>query len=125
MRRWCLAILLLAACQKDDTPEFHATCKPDSTLSGMECTVENVGKTTGRACFTAREQPPKAQPLIARRLCTKVLAPGEKQTGMTPKFELVENLQPKCSPDGTWICKDEIVETPQMLGQNLPAEHKK
>jgi len=87
----------------------------------MECSVENISKTPGRACVTSREQVPKSRPVIAQRVCTKVLAPGEK-LDFKPKFDRYETLQPVCSPDGTWICRDEIVETPEMLGENIPSE---
>ena len=114
-------LLLVLGCQKDDAPKFRASCKPNSSLDGLECVVENVGKRAGRACMTAREQPPKSQPVVARRLCTKVLAPGEKTPTLVPTFDGKPNLQKICAPDGTWVCKDEIVETPQMLGENIPA----
>jgi hypothetical protein len=123
MRTWCLVLLVAAACQKEaaQQPEFRASCKPDATFDNMTCTVDNIGKRPGRACVTAREQVPKARPLIAQRVCTKQLAPGESLT-FKPKFENVTTLQPVCAPEGTWICRDEIVETPAMLTQNLPAE---
>lgn len=123
MRSWCFLVLLVAACQKDQPakPSFRASCKPNGTLDGMECVVENVGKIRGRACVTSREQVPKSRPLIAQRVCTKVLEPGEKHA-FSPKFDRVESLQPMCSPDGQWVCRDEIVETPEMLGENIPGQ---
>jgi len=125
MRTWCNTILLVlaAACQKQqpEKAKFRASCKPNNTLDGMECTVENVGKKRGRACVTSREQVPKSRPLIAQRICTKPLEPGESHS-FKPKFDRVESLQPICSPDGQWICRDEIVETPEMLGENIPGE---
>ena len=122
MRTWCL-LLLVAACQKQaaQQPEFRASCKPDATFDTMTCTVDNIGQRRGRACVTAREQVPKSRPLIAQRVCTKQLEPGESLT-FKPHFENVKTLQSVCAPDGKWICRDEIVETPAMLGENLPAE---
>lgn len=123
MRSTLLLLLLVAACQKQqaEKPQFRASCKPNATLDGMQCTVENVGKVRGRACVTSREQVPKARPLIAQRVCTKPLEPGE-QLSFVPKFDRHESLQPVCSPDGQWICRDEIVETPDMLGENIPGQ---
>jgi predicted methyltransferase len=117
-----LLLVLLVACKKTEspTPAMRASCAPDSNFETMTCTVENVGKVRSRACVTAREQVPKSRPLVAQRVCTKSLEPGEKLT-FRPKFELHANLAPVCAPDGTWICRDEIVETPEMLTQNLPA----
>ena len=120
--RKLLCLLLLVACSKAKpapSASFRASCKPDANLEHMLCTVENVGKQAGRACVTSREEVPKSIALVAQRICTKVLAPGEKQE-LQPKFENMESLQPKCSPEGTWICRDEIVESPEMLGQNIP-----
>jgi hypothetical protein len=115
-----LALLVFVLGCKRDAPEFRASCAPNSALDGLQCVVENVGTASGRACMTAREQPPKAQPLVARRLCTNVLGPGEKSPPMVPTFDRKVNLQKLCAPDGIWVCKDEIVETPQMLGENIP-----
>jgi hypothetical protein len=70
---------------------------------------------------TSREQVPKKRPLIAQRVCTGVLEPG-KSHAFTPKFEGLDTLQPLCAPDGTWVCTDEIVETPEMLDQNIPGQ---
>ena len=119
MRPWYL-LAVLVACQKQ-APEMRASCKPDDNLDNMICTVENVGKQRSRACVTAREQVPKAIPLVAQRVCTKPLEPGEKLT-FQPKFDRYPTLQPVCAPDGKWVCRDEIVETPAMLTENLPAE---
>ena len=121
--RIAIMLVLFAACQKDTAPavSFRASCKPNATLDGMACTVENIGTKPARACVTSREQVPKSRPVIAQRVCTKVLAPGEK-LDFKPKFDRYETLQPVCSPDGTWICRDEIVETPEMLGENIPSE---
>lgn len=123
MRTWYLLLLVAAACQKQaaPAPEFRASCKPDNTFDNMTCTVDNIGKRRGRACVTAREQVPKSRPLVAQRVCTKQLEPGESLT-FKPKFDNVQTLQPKCAPEGKWICRDEIVETPAMLTENLPAE---
>lgn len=122
MRTWCVLVLLVA-CKKSAPPaaEMRASCKPDANLDSMICTVENIGKVRSRACVTAREQVPKSQPLIAQRICTRPLEPGETLT-ILPKFDRHATLQPVCAPDGKWICRDEIVETPAMLTQNLPAE---
>ncbi|HLL21784.1 MAG TPA: hypothetical protein VK427_06625, partial [Kofleriaceae bacterium] len=102
MRRF-LVMIVLAACEKDapkpPEPQFHASCKPNATLDGLECTVENISRKPGRACVTAREQVPKKQPLVARRVCTGMLEPGGKMM-FRPKFELAESLQPMCSPEG-------------------------
>ena len=117
--RYLSLLLLLVACQKETKSDFRASCKPNATLDGLDCVVENVGKKAGRACVTAREQPPKVQPIVAKRVCTKSLAPGEKQS-FKPKFDRVESLQPICSPEGTWVCKDEIVEQQHELGDNIP-----
>lgn len=118
--RQLLVITLLCACKKDvpEKPELRASCKPNPASEALECVVENVGKQPGRACVTARVQPPKAQPLIAKRLCTKALAPGEK-VSLSPKFDGHASLQPVCSPDGQWVCKDDIVEQPHELGDNI------
>ncbi len=123
MRTWCLVLFVVAGCQKQQAApsEFRASCKPDATFDTMTCTVENIGKRRGRACVTAREQVPKSRPLIAQRVCTKQLEPGQSLT-FKPSFENVTTLQPVCAPEGTWICRDEIVETPAMLTENLPAE---
>jgi hypothetical protein len=117
-------LLLLVACQK--TPEkakFTAACKPDaSSYDFVECTVENIGKVKGRACVTSREQVPNSVPLVAQRVCTKELAPGEKVT-FRPKYDRLgkQRLQAVCAPQGQWVCRDEIVETPEMLTENLPS----
>ncbi len=118
MRSWCV-LLILAACQKEQKAEFRASCKPNSSMEGLDCIVENTGKRRGRACVTAREQVPNKTPLIAQRVCTGFLEPG-KGHAFKPKFERYESLQPECAPDGKWICRDEIVESPQMLGENIP-----
>jgi hypothetical protein len=120
--RTLVLVLFITACQSKQEPPkpaFRASCKPNATLDGMECSVENISAKPGRACVTSREQVPKSRPLIAQRVCTKVLAPGEKHA-FRPKFDRYESLQPMCSPDGTWICRDETVETPEMLGENIP-----
>jgi len=124
MRTWIMfAVVMLAACKKTDKPvdkaAFKASCKPNPTHDGMDCTVENISTKPGRACVTSREQVPKSRPLIAQRVCTKVLQPGEKHA-FSPSFDRYPTLQPVCAPDGTWICIDEIVETPEMLGENIP-----
>ena len=121
--RAIMVLVMLAACHKQpaEKASFRASCKPNSTLDGMECVVENIGKRPGRACVTSREQVPKSRPLIAQRVCTKPLAPGETHA-FRPKFDRVESLQPMCSPEGQWICRDEIVESPEMLGENIPGE---
>ena len=116
-----LLLVLLVACHEDEPKaEFRASCKPAASNDAIECVVENVGKRPGRACLTAREQPPKKPPLIAKRLCTKVLAPGEKSATLAPKFADAPDLQPICAPDGTWVCKGDIVEKPHELGDNIP-----
>jgi hypothetical protein len=122
--RITIMLLLFAACQKDAPPvaTFRASCKPNANLDGMECTVENIGANPRRACVTSREQVPKSRPLIAQRVCTKVLAPGEKHS-FVPKFDNTPSLQPACSPDGKWVCRDEIVETPEMLDKNIPGQN--
>lgn len=122
--RLALALLLFTAACTKAKPEgrvFRASCKPNATLDGLECVVENIGKVAGRACVTAREQVPKNRPLIAQRVCTKQLAPGESHA-FQPKFDRVASLQPACSPEGKWICRDEIVESPEMLGENIPGQ---
>jgi hypothetical protein len=122
MRAVPFLLLVFAACQKKadaPKPTFTATCKPDQVLERIECVVENIGKTKARACITAREIPPKGQPFIAQRVCTKALEPAEKIT-VKPHFEnLKGTFQPICSPDGTWLCKDEIVERPEQIGENV------
>lgn len=120
-----LLLLALVACQKDvptPTASFRASCKPNANLDGMECVVENIGTTPRRACVTSREQVPKSRPLIAQRVCTKILAPGEKHA-FVPKFDRTPSLQPMCSPDGQWVCRDEIVESPEMLDKNIPGQN--
>ncbi len=126
MRTLTILVLFVlhGGCKKQSaTPEMRASCKPDTNLDSLICTVENVGKHRSRACVTAREQVPKAIPLVAQRVCTKMLEPGEKLT-FKPKFDRYESLQPVCAPDGKWVCRDEIVETPAMLTENMPAETK-
>lgn len=120
--RWIAVLVAAGACQKSPEPaRFQASCKPNSALDGMECVVENIGTRPGRACVTSREQVPKSRPLVAQRVCTGVLEPGQKHE-FRPKFDRYPSLQPVCSPDGTWICRDEIVETPEMLVQNIPGQ---
>ena len=121
--RTALILLLLAGCSKaEPTAQFRASCKPDANHDNMECTVENIGKKPARACVTSREQVvPKKKTLVARRVCTKVLEPGTNQV-LHPKYDGIESLQPLCAPDGDWLCKDEIVESPEMLGENIPGQ---
>jgi hypothetical protein len=120
MRSLFLIVLLvsLGACQRDEAPQLRASCKPHNTNDAVECTLENVGKKAARGCVTARVQIPKAQPLIAKRRCTAPIEPGAKIV-FTPKFDGVESLQPKCSPDGQWICTADVVEAPEQLTQNI------
>jgi hypothetical protein len=123
MRTWCITILLLAACHKaaPEKAKFRAICKPDALLENIQCTVENIGKVRGRACVTSREQVPKSRPLVAQRVCTKQLEPGEALS-FKPSFYQVKNLHAVCAPDGVWVCLDEIVETPDMLTENIPGQ---
>jgi hypothetical protein len=123
--RIVIMLLLFAGCQKDVAKpivSFRASCKPDANHDRLECSVENIGNRPRRACVTAREQVPKSRPLIAQRVCTKVLAPGEKHE-FVPKFDHTPSLQPLCAPEGQWVCRDEIVETPEMLDQNIPGQN--
>ena len=119
-----MLLLLLVACQKTpaEKAKFTAVCKPDANLDNVVCTVENVGKIKGRACVTSREQVPKSTPLVAQRVCTKELGPGEKLT-FTPKYDRLgkQTVHDVCAPDGQWVCRDEIVETPEMLTENMPS----
>lgn len=124
MRGWCILIVMLAACQKQEAekPQFQASCKHDATFDNIDCVVENIGKRRGRACVTARVQVPKSRPLIAQRVCTKPLDPGQRLS-FRPKFErTTDGLQKICAPDGQWVCRDEIVETPEMLTENIPED---
>jgi hypothetical protein len=121
--RTTVLLLFLAACSKAAPPaaQFRASCKPDANHDNMECTVENIGKKPARACVTSREQVPKKQTLVARRICTAVLEPGKTQL-LHPRYDGLESLQALCAPDGTWLCTDEIVESPEMLGENIPGQ---
>ena len=65
-------------------------------------------------------------PLIARRVCTAVLEPGQAVEVMPP-FEQIERvrrantLASRCLRQGQWICRVDIVETPrQMAGKSEP-----
>jgi hypothetical protein len=121
--RVAVVLLLVAACSKDQPKAaFRASCKPDANHDHVMCTVENTGKKAARACVTSREQVvPKKKTLVAQRTCTKILAPGESQT-VKARYDGLESLQPLCAPDGEWLCRDEIVESPEMLGENIPGQ---
>lgn len=123
------ALLALAGCQKKkqepvaEKGGFSAVCNPDATFDNIECTIENTGKAAGRACVTSRIQVPKQQTLMAPRVCSRVLQPGEK-LAFKPKYDNLpkDGLQRTCAPEGKWICRHEIVETPAMMTENLPRE---
>jgi hypothetical protein len=116
----------LGACGSAAEPMFAAACGPDPTMERVVCTVRNNGTAAGNACFTARAQPETGLPLIARRVCTAVLAPGQA-VEVVPPFEQIERvrrantLASRCLRLGRWTCRVDIVETPrEMAGQREP-----
>jgi hypothetical protein len=118
-------ILLIVACTKEPAaPSFRASCKPNEALEALVCSVENVGKASGRACLTARldftKDPKKQQMFVAQRACTAVIEPGKAVT-VKPMFD--EDIRKKCTPDPPteFSCEISILETPQALGENLPS----
>jgi hypothetical protein len=115
-----------AACGAAAEPMFAAACGPDPTMEQVTCTVRNNGTAAGNACLTVRAQPETGMPLIARRVCTAVLAPGQA-VEVTPSFEQIERVRrastvaSRCLRQGQWICRVDIVETPgQMAGKGEP-----
>ena len=116
-----------AGCGEAAEPQFHASCTPDAAMEQLACTVSNKGTKAGRACLTARLQPEKSAPIIARRVCTVVLDP-DRSAVVTPLFEQLprarrdRTLASRCAKDGRWSCAIDIVESSRELGENLPAE---
>ncbi len=121
-----VAAAALAACGSGAEPRLAAACGPDVTMEQVTCMIRNNGTAASRACFTARVQPPAGVPLVARRVCTAVLEPGQSAEVMPP-FEQLDRvkragtLAGRCLRQGRWLCKVDIVETPrQMAGQDEP-----
>ena len=119
------AAVVLAGCGEEREARFAASCAPDPLMEQLACTVQNTGTKAGRACLTARAQPEKGAPIIARRMCTGVLEPAQTAV-VTPRFEQLpqarrgKTLASRCAKDGRWSCAVDIVETPRELGENLP-----
>lgn len=121
-------VIALAACGGPDAePRFRVACAPDASREFVTCTVENHGTGPGRACLTVRLTPPADAPLIARRVCVPAVAPGASAT-TSPQFDQIaqtrvrKTVASRCVKDGDWICKVEVIESPQQLVENLPPE---
>lgn len=119
-------VIALAACGGPDAePRFRVACAPDASREFVTCTVENHGTGPGRACLTARLYPEGEAPIIARRVCVDTIAPGQSAT-TRPLFEQIERARvrktvaSRCVRDGDWVCKIDLVESRQQLGENLP-----
>jgi hypothetical protein len=114
-----------AACGDAGEAAFTASCAPDTEMAQLTCTVQNRGTKAGRACITARLQPERSAPIIARRMCTGMLDPAQSAV-LTPMFEQLptarrgKTLASRCAKDGRWTCVIDIVETPRQMGENLP-----
>lgn len=114
-----------AACGDAGEAVFAASCAPDPQQEQITCTVQNKGTKAGRACITARVQPERSAPIIARRMCTGMLDPAQTAV-ITPMFEQLptarrnKTLASRCAKDGRWSCGIDIVETPREMGENLP-----
>jgi hypothetical protein len=119
------AIAALGACKPEPEPLFSATCGRDEAAGQVKCTILNQGKKEGRACFRPRIHFETGEPLITRRVCTRVLAPGESAE-VPALFERMgrvnveEMLQTKCAPSGQWTCKVDVVETSREMMENQP-----
>jgi len=120
--------LLLAAtagCEQEPEPLFGAQCAIDAGREHVTCTIRNHGKKASRACFRARIQPQTGEPVIARRVCTRVLGPDEQaevpvpfeHLGRVGPAELLNNL---CVVAGEWTCKLDVLETPREMTENQP-----
>ena len=112
---WCLTALL-AGCSAGDDIRFSATCSPAVDHDRVTCTVQNLGNAASRACLTVKLDVPERRPIVARRVCTGVLAPQQTVT-VAPPF--VDKLTP-CLNDNRWWCKIEILENSRTMGENLP-----
>jgi hypothetical protein len=120
------AVLLAAAaaCGADPEPLLSATCAADGAMEHVICTIRNQGKKASRACFRARLRPPAGDPIIARRVCTKVLEP-DGAAEVTVPFEPLGRIQPaelltQCIVAGQWACKMDVLETPREMTENQP-----
>jgi hypothetical protein len=120
------ALAALAACGPDAEPRLDAACAPDAAMEQVTCKIRNNGTAASRACFTARVQPEAGAPLIARRMCTAVLEPGQA-TEVKPLFEQLDRVRradtlvSRCVRQARWTCKIDIVETPrEMSGRSEP-----
>jgi hypothetical protein len=117
--------LAVAACEAEPEPLFGATCAPDASMEGVTCTIRNHGKKASRACFRARVQPETGDPIIARRICTKVLGP-EQSAEVPAQFEKIGGIEPssqlvtQCMKYGQWTCKVDVVETSREMSENQP-----
>ena len=123
---WGLAFAAAAVgCEPEPEPQFTAACAPDGSLQRVTCTIRNHGKKAGRACFRARLSPEEGEPIIARRVCTKVLGPEEsaevpaifERLGPVGPAELLSGV---CVPNGQWTCKADVLETPREMTENQP-----
>jgi len=123
---WGLLVVAAAAgCEPEPEPRFSAACAPDGSLQRVTCAIRNHGKKASRACFRARLQPQTGEPVIARRVCTKVLGPEEgaevpamfERLGRVEAADLVSSV---CAPDGRWACKVDVLETPREMAENQP-----
>ena len=119
------AAAVLGACKPEPEPLFSATCGRDEAAGQVKCTIRNQGKKEGRACFRPRIHFETGEPLITRRVCTRVLAPGES-TEVPALFERMgrvnveELLQTRCAPSGQWTCKVDVLETSREMMENQP-----
>ena len=117
----------VAACDPEPEPLFGATCAPSASMEGVTCTIRNHGKKASRACFRARVQPETGDPIIARRICTRVLGPGQSAEAPA-QFEQVGGIAPsgqlvaQCARNGEWACKVDVVETSREMAEDQPKE---
>lgn len=121
------ALAVVAGCEPAAEPLMAATCAPSAAMDRLTCTVRNSGKKASRACLRARVQPQEGAPLIGRRVCSKVIEPGQA-VEVTPLFEQLGLRQPAdvlaglCVVNGQWACKVDVVETPREMIENVPKE---
>src|SRR5258705_107209 len=73
----------------------------------VSSTIRNSGTRASRACLAVRAQREGAPPLIARRVCTQILEPGQSFE-LTPPFEQLDRLRrsktlpSRCLMQGRW-----------------------
>jgi hypothetical protein len=120
-----VAATAVAACEPAAEPLMAATCGPSAAMDRLTCTIRNSGKKASRACLRARVQPQEGAPLIGRRVCTKVIEPGQAAE-VTPLFEQLGLRHPSdvltgmCMVHGQWACKVDVVETSREMVEDVP-----